>query len=393
MTSETTNIRYGRRLIVANVIEEARIGGPQNRIADVASLLLAEGIETIVILPDENSANFVEKLEHVGVSFRTLNLRKLSRNFRELVLFAISFPLDVMRVRDAIRDCGADLVHCNSAGQWKGVLAAALLRRPVLWHLNDTNMPWPIRLVFGTLARSITTGFIVAANRVATYYLGGSLAASKRFLVPAPVDCARFDPAIEPRNSDMRQPDTVTICHVGNVSPVKDVLTYVRAAQIVGSRIGRNVRFLQVGAHFKTQDRYVMQVIDMNTNGEGKAVELLGAQQDVRPILASSDIYVCSSAYEASPVSVWEAMAMGLPIVTTDVGDVADMNIEGDFARVVSTGDPDALATELIALCSDPAERQRLGANARTFALANLDLKTCVARHRDTYHAVVAHEP
>ena len=47
-----------------------------------------------------------------------------------------------------------------------------------------------------------------------------------------------------------------------------------------------------------------------------------GSRQDVRPLLQRFDVYVCSSNAESSPISVWEAMAMAKPVVSTNVGDV-----------------------------------------------------------------------
>ena len=47
----------------------------------------------------------------------------------------------------------------------------------------------------------------------------------------------------------------------------------------------------------------------------------------IRSLLNQSDIYVCSSNYESSPVSIWEAMSMELPIVSTDVGDLSKYKV------------------------------------------------------------------
>ncbi len=382
----------GRTIRVANIIEEARLGGPQNRIAEVAARLREDGIETTVILPDNNNQVFVQKLERLGVAYHTLPLHKLTRDKRGLLSFILHFPGDIWRVRNAINACGAQLVHCNSAGQWKGAIAARLIGRPALWHLNDTNMPGPVKPIFRLVARRVT-GFILAAARVADYYLKDRFASKPRFLIQAPVDCSMFES--EKRTQTKEGSDPINVICVGNVSPVKDVEAYVGLALSLQSRSPKPV-FSFIGEPLESQKAYLKKIDRLNNSSQPTAVAMLGRKRDVRPYLQAADIYVCTSRFEASPISIWEAMAMGLPIVATDVGDIARMNEEGDFARVVPTENAAALASVVTELINAPDERKRLGANARKYALENLDINICVRKHAAAYREVLgtlAHVP
>jgi hypothetical protein len=74
--------------------------------------------------------------------------------------------------------------------------------------------------------------------------------------------------------------------------------------------------------------------------------------------------------------SLLEAMSAGCAIVASDTAPVREAIRHGETRQLVDFFDPAALAHQVIALCEDPAERARLGAQAREFAVENYDLET-----------------
>jgi glycosyltransferase involved in cell wall biosynthesis len=96
----------------------------------------------------------------------------------------------------------------------------------------------------------------------------------------------------------------------------------------------------------------------------GAPVTLLGERSDVPALLAAADLAVLSSHWEGSPLAAVEAMNLGVPLVATAVGGMADLGALG-AARLVNPGDPGALADALGALLDSPEERRRLGARGR----------------------------
>jgi glycosyltransferase involved in cell wall biosynthesis len=98
--------------------------------------------------------------------------------------------------------------------------------------------------------------------------------------------------------------------------------------------------------------------------GVGHRVHFLGHRTDVHAILAAADLFVLSSDTEQMPISLLEAMAAGLPVVATRVGDVADM-LPPEHARYVvgiDGGCPAAaLADRITELLSQPALRATVG--------------------------------
>ena len=76
------------------------------------------------------------------------------------------------------------------------------------------------------------------------------------------------------------------------------------------------------------------------------------------------DLFVAAGRQESGPMSVLEAMACGVAVVSTDVGNVRAWSRDGSWARIVPPGSVDALADAIGGLLSDPAERERLAAGA-----------------------------
>jgi glycosyltransferase involved in cell wall biosynthesis len=107
-------------------------------------------------------------------------------------------------------------------------------------------------------------------------------------------------------------------------------------------------------------------------------VHLLGDVADVAKVMAGFDVALSTSATEAFPNVVAEAMASGVANVVTDVGDSA--LIVGDTGLAVPHGDADALADAVAALLLDEERRRRLAAAARARIVATFALEA--ARRR-----------
>jgi glycosyltransferase involved in cell wall biosynthesis len=94
-------------------------------------------------------------------------------------------------------------------------------------------------------------------------------------------------------------------------------------------------------------------------------VTLLGERSDVRDLMAAADAVCLLSDAEALPMSLLEAMALGRPVVATDVGGVAEAVADGETGFVVAPGDAGAAARALLELAADPGRRRELGERGR----------------------------
>ena len=118
--------------------------------------------------------------------------------------------------------------------------------------------------------------------------------------------------------------------------------------------------------------------------GLGKAVHLLGHRADVPKILAASDVFVSSSLWEGLPLAILEAMAAGLPVVATEVGDVPQI-VNAESGATVPPGNPAALAHGIASLLDDPIRARSLGACGRQRVEREFGIATWFDRHRALY--------
>lgn len=119
-------------------------------------------------------------------------------------------------------------------------------------------------------------------------------------------------------------------------------------------------------------------------------VHFVGPTDDVKGFLESVSIYICTSHAEASPLSVWEAMSMSLPIVSTDVGDVGKYIKHGVNGYVCSPGDHNCLAECVISLLDNDSKRKEFGERSRQIAIQNLDVGICAKNHLDMYQKLIS---
>lgn len=168
---------------------------------------------------------------------------------------------------------------------------------------------------------------------------------------------------------------------VGRHDPQKDHGTFVRAAVEV-LRERPEVRLVMCGPGIDSSNQQLMALLARA--GIRERTLLMGVAEP-RTVLNALDVLVSSSAYgEGFPNILGEAMACGVPCVTTDVGDAA--RIVGETGGVVAVGDWRALAREILALLNLGAEaRAALGDRARARIERNYDLPRIADRFQQLY--------
>jgi glycosyltransferase involved in cell wall biosynthesis len=151
--------------------------------------------------------------------------------------------------------------------------------------------------------------------------------------------------------------DFAVLC-VANLRAEKGVDAFVEA--VIRARSDGSVRLRGLIAG-DGPERERLQRLVAGVDG----VNLLGSRGDVPDLLAACDAFALLSDAEALPMSILEAMALGRPVVTSDVGGAGEAVVDGETGIVIPPGDPAAGAAALAKLAADPASAQAMGERGR----------------------------
>lgn len=188
---------------------------------------------------------------------------------------------------------------------------------------------------------------------------------------PNGVDLARFHPA--PPGRDL------VVGAVGGLRPEKDHDNLLRAL----ARLPADVRATVVGDGALAGP---LRALAQQLGIDGR-VEFVGAVTDTAPWYAKFTVFALSSRTEQMPLAMLEAMASGLPVVATDVGDVRAMLPADAADLVVPPADPMALAAALQRVLADPGRCLRLGGENRRVVAQRYEAGQCLQRFAALYAA------
>ena len=162
--------------------------------------------------------------------------------------------------------------------------------------------------------------------------------------------------------------DEAVILAVGRLSYEKGIADLLRAAAVLRNTKGvPNFRLVLVG---DGPEREALARLASRLGIEGK-LTMAGFQRDTKPYYSIATLMAVSSHTEGSPNVVLEAMAAGLPIAATAVGGIPEILEEGLTGLMVPPRNPDAMASAILRILTDPEMRLRLGAAARLRAESN----------------------
>jgi glycosyltransferase involved in cell wall biosynthesis len=283
-----------------------------------------------------------------------------------------------------VRASGFDFVLCNTLRSFWGVTIARLSGIPAVWAIHE-SVDWRRYLDFlpGTL-RPVALECLAVADRLvfacdATRRLYAELDTPPgrvaRIHYGLDVDAIDRFRALRPR-ADLRgiygvPPDERVVTVVGMTTERKGQLDFLRMARLLTRAGTLGVRYYVVGA---TPGDYLTRLEQFQREEGLSSVVLVKQTPDVYDYFGLSDVFVCSSYVESFPLANLEAMAFGLPIVSTDIYGVGEALRANQEAILVSPGDVDALAAGVARLLAERGLAHRLATNARARLVSEFTL-------------------
>ena len=190
--------------------------------------------------------------------------------------------------------------------------------------------------------------------------------------LPNGVDLDRFVPRPRPARARL------VLGTVGGLRPEKDHATLLRAV----AKVPEIDLHLVGGGALRPQLEALAAEL-----GLGARVQFCGPTDDTAASYCGFDVFVLSSRTEQMPLVLLEAMASGLPVIATDVGDVRAVLPPTASPFVVPAENADALAQAVRAMCLDPAVRGQQGRANRARAEADFEAGRCLDRFLAVYRA------
>ena len=165
------------------------------------------------------------------------------------------------------------------------------------------------------------------------------------------------------------------------------------------TQIKRPDRFLDVVSEIKKRgveldffiagDGELLEMCRERIKKEDLPVTVLGWQSDIERVLSAADIVVLTSDNEGTPLSLIQAGMAGLPVVTTNVGSVPEVVLDG-VTGIITALDVQEIADALEKLVADKGLRAQYGDAAQKFTLSHFGVKRLVSDHEELYKKLIA---
>lgn len=264
-----------------------------------------------------------------------------------------------------------DLVHMHfsiQASIWRKsfcVPLAKLFKKPVLLHAHAGGFPeyldslsaWQRRWFLRTLRRA--DGLVVLSEGWRRYYIETTgLPEDRVFALPNPL---WLPPAVPDRSGR----PVVTIVFLGRMDDNKGPARILSAVALLSDTLRRKVRILMAGDGEVQEVRRVAESLGLQ---EQTVVDEWVSPERRDQTLAEGDVFVLPSKAEGMPMSLLEALAWGLPVVTTPVGGIPEVVKDGECGFLVSPTDERAISEAIGRLVEDESLRLHMGAAARATA-------------------------
>ncbi|HUY28481.1 MAG TPA: glycosyltransferase [Candidatus Binataceae bacterium] len=366
----------GAALSVAGVDPEHNFAGGETQVLGLTLELLHAGHRAELIC--DPAGRLYERARRRGVVCHPLRIR----NSVDLAA--------AIRFRAILRRGRYDIVHFHTARAHamapyaRGFARGLIVTRRMDYRPNRVFAP----ILFGRAVDAIAAISLGVADSLAA----AGVARERVTIIRSGVDCRHFRPAESATRAAARatlgiDDDALALASVGMLEARKGH-RYLLEAVARLARGGLGAKVVCVIAGDGSLHAELDKIAD--TLGIAHQVRFLGRVDDVRTVLAATDIFVFPSLQEGLGVAVLEAAASGLPAVASDAGGIGEVIEPGVTGILVPPGDSEALADAIGSLAADSALRAAMGQAARIRAEREFAMSTMAARTLELYRACLA---
>jgi glycosyltransferase involved in cell wall biosynthesis len=371
-------------------------GGTERSLRELVPTLVKSGADVSIAYMVRRKTDAEHELEAAGARLHRITRERLDGRVREVRAVIARERPDIVHTSLYDADVAGRLAAWRAPGRSPIVLSSIVNTSYDPARLADPNVrAWKlraVRLVDGWTARHLTSHFHAVSHAVKD----------------AAVEALGIDPKLVTVIERGRDPGRLGEPSPGRRRRVRAELGVRQGARVVVT-VGRqdfqkgpsdlvrafnavadsrpDAELLLVGAR-GTQSAEVDTGIRRSPHRD--RIKVLGHRDDVPDILAAADIFVLPSLYEGFPGAVIEAMALGLPVVASQLPTLREVVEEGRSGVLVPPGVPEQLALAMGRMLDDPKLSGRLGARGRELYLTRLTDEQSHRRMLDLYERLVA---
>ena len=297
---------------------------------------------------------------------------RATRNALTHLRFMLGFAGQIKAMRKLIRDLRIDIVLINGLANPHGAIAARALGVPVVWQVLDTYTPMSLRRLLAPMVRRYADVVMCTGQQVANSHPGVADRPDRLVNFYPPVDVEQFkrDPAVRlvARQALGLEASDFVVGTVGNINLQKGHDNFIRAAAALKSKVP-HAKFVILGATHENHRDYIEGLWKLTAElglERGRDLVMEDPTGRVHEMLQALDVFWMTPRpnSEGIPTAMEEAMAMGLPVVSFDVGSIGELVMHGRTGFLVADQDPVAVAEHTLqqllrSRTPDPAWRTR----------------------------------
>lgn len=384
---------------VLRIINRLNLGGPTYN-ASYLSKYLSSDFETMLVagMKDESEASSEFIARDLGLE--PVYIKKMHRAINPLN----DIPA-YKEIKKIIEDFKPDIVHTHAAKAGAlGRLAAHNAGVPVILHTFHGHVFHsyfnPLKTkVFLELERylaKISTRIITISKQQQKEICGdfNVCPVEKSVIIPLGFDLSRFQDGIDEKRKDFRtkynlEDDEIAIGIVGRLVPVKNHELFLKAVKQLLEHTQKKVRVFIIGdGELRSELEELCTSLELSFQNQ-KPIVFTGWVKNVDWAYSGLDIIALSSFNEGTPVSLIEAQAANKPIVSTAVGGIQDVVIEGETALLSPSQDVDAFAQNLIKIVEDDSMRINMSQNSSEHAMKKFNFRRLVNDMENLYRQLL----
>jgi len=198
----------------------------------------------------------------------------------------------------------------------------------------------------------------ITGNQTKKLLISEGFDPSKIIVLPNPIDPTKYFPQKQDKEYDL--------ISVSNLTRGKRIDLILKALVIIKEEYPK-IRFAIAG---DGPEREKIELLTKKLKLQ-ENIKFLGKRKDIPDLLHKSKIYILTSSNEGLSVSMMEAMASGLPVICTEVGDVTDVISNYNNGILIPPNNPQAVVTALLFLLKSPKKAHEIGMNALSILQTN----------------------